>query len=312
MKTINYKYELDKKKNRKHRCPECQKDKVFTRYIHKQTGHEAGELFGVCSRKESCRYRKYPNSLNDSAIDFVFDINKQLKKKELKFLSKSEYKAKLYRDFDTNYLIDFMYNHLGVQNTDMIINDYKLGTGKNGSCLFPYFDHLNNLVTYKTVFYKRNGKRRHDLEYNALLDNNRDKHPIPLFGIHLINKYKDLPIGIVEGEKTAALMRYYNPYILWLAAGSSTWLNPSKLYPIRGRTIYLFPDVGQYENWYNIMQKIKDRYPTIDIDISREPELLHSQLLIDKGDDIADYYLKAYKWSHERQKIERQEIKPIK
>ena len=309
---MNYRYEIDKKNNKKHYCPSCNK-KTFTRYISKATGQEAGENYGICSRIDNCRYTNYPKGTNEVAYDFINDLNKQLQQQKVqpqpKFLSKSEYKAKLWREFDNNNLVTYMNIHIGCRNADVSVNEYKIGTGKNGSCLFPYFDHANNLVTYKTVFYQRNGKRRHDLNTNAYLDKNKHRHPIPLFGAHLINKHTDLPIGIVESEKTCLYMRYYNPNILWLATGAATWLNASKLYPIRNRTIYLFPDVGQYENWYNIMEnKLKDRYPILDIHMSKECELWYDQGLIDKGEDIADYYMKAYKWSHKRQIIERQEI----
>ena len=315
MKIINYRFEIDKKNNKKYHCPACGK-KTFTRYISKATGKEAGELYGICSRKDNCNYVEYPKDIEENSFDFINELNRELKlqkiQKEPQFLSKSEYKAKLYHEFDQNHFVTYMNIHIGCKNADLAVNDYKLGTGSNFSCLFPYFDQHNNLVAYKTVFYGRNGKRRHDLNTNAYLDKNTNRHPIPLFGLQLINKYPDLPIGIVEGESTCAYMRYYNPSILWLAAGSATWLNASKLYPIRNRTIYLFPDVGQYENWYNIMNKIKDRYPVINIDISTECELWHEQGFIKKGEDIADYYKNAYKWSHKYQRIERQEIKPIK
>jgi hypothetical protein len=307
MKEIEYRYILDKKNNRKHRCPYCGKDKCFTRYVRKTTLLEAGEKYGICSRKDNCEKASkavYPNGIEEDAIDFVMKIQQQSRKeKPAKFLSKSEYKSKLYREFDNNYFVDFMMKKFGCKNTDLMLQDYKLGTASDAGCLYPYFDHNYNLVTYKTVFYNKDGKRCHDREYNALLDSNKQKHPIPLYGLHLMHRYPDLPIGIVEGEKTCPIMRICNPYILWLAAGSATWLNASKLYPIRKRKIYLFPDVGQYSSWFKILEKIRDRYPTIDINISQECELWHSEGKLNTGDDIADYYLNTYKFDHQKQQM---------
>ena len=140
MKIINYRFEIDKKNNKKYHCPACGK-KTFTRYISKATGKEAGELYGICSRKDNCNYVEYPKDIEENSFDFINELNRELKlqkiQKEPQFLSKSEYKAKLYHEFDQNHFVTYMNRHIGCKNADLAVNDYKLGTGSNFSCLFP-------------------------------------------------------------------------------------------------------------------------------------------------------------------------------
>ena len=152
---VNYRYKLDKKNNKKHRCPKCQKDKVFTLYVSKKTGDVAGTEFGVCSRRQSCGYTNYPVTESDFWRN---DLNTYLKRpkrikppKQKKYLDKGKYKDKLYRSFDNNRFCDFVQIQIGVKNADKAISKYLLGTGDHGSVIYPYFDKHFNLVTYKTM-----------------------------------------------------------------------------------------------------------------------------------------------------------------
>tara|TARA_R100000654_G_scaffold19410_1_gene39704 strand:- start:382 stop:1305 length:924 start_codon:yes stop_codon:yes gene_type:complete len=295
----------DSLRRNKYRCPNCGKNKVFKRYIDTLTKEYIGDNIGICDRINKCGYHNPPFGTIPKTV-----IRKPIPRKIVpkRYLSKSEYKAFLCEKSDDNRLANFLFMHLGVKNAERVIDIYKIGTNLTKGTLFPYFDNHNNLVTYKTIHYQfMNGKRDHSR--NSYYDNNRHKHPIPLFGLWLIHLFPDLPIGIVEGEKTALIMTYYNPNILWLSTGGANMLNVTKINPIKDREIYLYPDVGMFVEWYKQMRKIENHYPGIKIDISNECEILHNQEFLSIGDDIADYYLKAYKWSHKRQKIERQEIK---
>ena len=56
-------------------------------------------------------------------------------------------------------------------------------------------------------------------------------------------------LSIVESEKTACLMSYFNPSFVWLACGGSNGLNERKLRILQGRKVVLFPDHSKYEDW---------------------------------------------------------------
>ena len=90
-----------------------------------------------------------------------------------------------------------------------------------------------------------------------------DKHTIlkPLFGCHLLNRYPDASINIVESEKTALVMANYygNPdQQLWLACGGLKFLQLESLQPLidQGRTIWLWPDKDGREAWQEVCDKL--------------------------------------------------------
>jgi hypothetical protein len=90
-----------------------------------------------------------------------------------------------------------------------------------------------------------------------------DKHTIlkPLFGCHLLNRYPDASINIVESEKTALVMANYygNPdQQLWLACGGLKFLQLDSLQPLidQGRTIWLWPDKDGRDDWQEVCDKL--------------------------------------------------------
>ena len=304
---MEYLYSLESynsSKRNRYRCPECKKNWVYTRYISNATGEYLPYQYGKCDRLNNCGYHSSPKQ---RMLDFVIEkTSPKYKKEEIKkeYLDKTSYSQKLYRDWDNNHFVDYLCSKLGVKTAEKICKDYCLGTGAEGSTIFPYFDEKGNLVIYKTILYNvLTGKRNRENSNYGKFKYHPKKHPIPLYGIHLIQVYKNRPIAIVESEKTACMMMKYHPYFLWLATGSANMLNPAKLYAIRDREIYLFPDQKQFDYWDKIMGRIKERYIDIDISISRECEIWFENGLIKEGDDIADYYNNKYKFSHSEQRI---------
>ncbi|MBQ1797243.1 MAG: hypothetical protein IIZ88_05750 [Prevotella sp.] len=82
-----------------------------------------------------------------------------------------------------------------------------------------------------------------------------------LFGMHLLKRYPDAIINVVESEKTALVMSiaYGEPQkSLWLASGGMTQINYNVLKPLieQKRTIYLYPDMDGIEKWRNAMRVI--------------------------------------------------------
>ena len=83
-----------------------------------------------------------------------------------------------------------------------------------------------------------------------------DEHEIlkPLFGMHLLNRYKNATVKIVESEKTALLMSIaYGNHAgqVWMACGGLENLNREKLKPIieQKRDIILYPDRDGISKW---------------------------------------------------------------
>lgn len=82
-----------------------------------------------------------------------------------------------------------------------------------------------------------------------------------LFGEHLLRRYPQAVVNVVESEKTAIIMaNYYGDFDsqIWLACGGLQWLQLDKFQPLidQGRTIWLWPDKDGREAWQEVADKL--------------------------------------------------------
>lgn len=121
-------------------------------------------------------------------------------------------------------------------------------------------DDQGRVHTGKLMMYQDNGKRNRDKwdhpgwAHNYLpYDCDRYGMQQCLFGLHLVDRYKDVPVNIVESEKTAVVcaIAYGMERGLWLACGGLQNMKESELQPLidRHRTIYLWPDRDGQDDW---------------------------------------------------------------
>jgi len=111
-----------------------------------------------------------------------------------------------------------------------------------------------------------------------------------LFGEHLITKYPEKPVMLVESEKTAIVMSCFHPCFNWLATGGLQNLKTEKIYPIRKSNIIAYPDLKCYELWKSKAQKINKETGS-KIVVSHYLEELANEEQREQGLDIADFYL---------------------
>ena len=87
-----------------------------------------------------------------------------------------------------------------------------------------------------------------------------------LFGMHLLNKYPDAAINIVESEKTALIMAIAygnNDMNLWMACGGLEFLKLESLQPLidQRRRVWIWPDKDGVEKWTNkVKHLLNDRF----------------------------------------------------
>jgi len=244
--------------------------------------------------KEHTKYG-YCHSCNET---FYPDGNKPLIKREYKPEPKKEYVSKEYYrsllfDYknDKNNFVDFLSSTIGVHNTDKILVDYLIGTSpkNNRAVIFPYIDQNRNIISLKHMQYNPKTGKRNDFIYSEHPEN---RHPLCLFGLHLIRENIKSKIAIVESEKTACLMSYFNPSSVWLACGGSNGLNERKLRILQGRKVVLFPDHSKYEDWTEKAKSLNRNLSSVFIETSIECENWFNEGKLQKGGDIADYYLR--------------------
>jgi len=82
-----------------------------------------------------------------------------------------------------------------------------------------------------------------------------------LFGIHLLKRYPQAVVNIVESEKTALIMANYYGSLdtqLWLACGGLKWLQLDMFQPLidQGRTVWLWPDMDGRNEWQEVADKL--------------------------------------------------------
>ncbi len=211
-----------------------------------------------------------------------------------------------------------------VRDIEKVISLYHLGTvSENGAVCFPFIDIKGNVnAVQEKIFNDLNHtdktKKYHTswLHSRLTYSEYRNKH-LPqwlevynknetkvscLFGEHLLSKYLYNPIALVEAPKTAIYGTLYFGFpkqptnILWLAVYNLSSLNLNKCQALKGRNVYLFPDLSKdgkaFKLWSNRAAEIQKRLQGTYFHVSDLLERLAPQQDKEQGKDIADYLIK--------------------
>lgn len=147
---------------------------------------------------------------------------------------------------------------------------YCLGGWKDGRVVFWQIDHNGIPRAAKLMRYLPDGHRDKTVHPGWIYNQegvrqrlNPDGHTIlkPLFGSHLLAKYPQAVVNIVESEKTALIMaNYYGDFDrqIWLACGGLKHLQLDSIQPLvdQGRTIWLWPDKDGRDDWQQVADKL--------------------------------------------------------
>ena len=195
----------------------------------------------------------------------------------------------------------YLVKTFGKEAADKAVEKYFLGVydphggSKHPRTIYWQLDQYETLRAGKVIAYGEDGKRIKSQYANWYHKLEGQDCPIRqcLFGEHLIPDY-DLPVAIVEGEKTAVIMSILQPQWIWISCGGSTALTDNKCHSISKYDVTLFPDAG----WYDGTEKNRVYWKAIadkfDFEISKDCEIWKQEGLIADGDDIADYFINRY------------------
>ncbi|WP_288954489.1 DUF6371 domain-containing protein [uncultured Polaribacter sp.] len=338
-----YRY-IFEKGSKKHQCPACHK-KRFVRYVDVYTQEYLPEIYGKCDREMNCGYHLNPykngyakdNTIKD---DFVYQISKPIVKPKPVFIPKDVF-YKTRKAYEENTFIQNLLNNIAFpfesEDIEKIIAQYHLGTitkgYRKGATTFPFIDIDNNV---RAIQVKQFDKFNHTIGtdfLHSIIEKHykRNKQQIPiwlkgynknetkvscLFGEHLLSKYPLNPVALVEAPKTAIYGTLYfgfpnNPKnLLWLAVYNLSSLNINKCKALKGRNVYLFPDLSKegkaFNLWSNKAQKIQQQLENSFFKVSDLLEELAPNQDKEEGKDIADYLIKL-DWH----KFRKKEIKNI-
>lgn len=174
-----------------------------------------------------------------------------------------------------NGFISFLSDVFGEETAKSLVEKYRIGTTKDGYAVFYQFDIRDRCRAGKIIPYNpRTGHRIKDGSVPAAMwvhSRLKALHQLPddwtlsqcLFGEHLLPLCPELPVALVEAEKTAVICSAVFPEFLWLATGGLGQFN-DRVKVLLGRQVIAFPDLGACDRW---RKKAKD-YPLLDITVS--------------------------------------------
>jgi len=148
--------------------------------------------------------------------------------------------------------------------------EYCVGGWKDGRVVFWMIDVDGKPRAAKLMAYKDDGHRDKTAHPGWIYNQDGcrqackpDEHTIlkPLFGSHLLKRYRKAHVNIVESEKTALVMaNYYGDFehYLWLACGGLKHMTLESMQPLidLGRKVWLWPDKDGVSDWQEVADKL--------------------------------------------------------
>lgn len=266
-------------------CPHCGRKRCFTRYVNSVTGEYVSDDCGKCNHESSCGYHYPPRDyFRDNSSSWDRKTERSLKwtgekqadtkkpyvpiqqeEPQTVFFSKSWVEESSKRNstfrswflrlpFDDSLKQEVLAEYcVGGTSNDTVVKGLNYGP----AVIFWGIDECQLVHDAKLMAYTCDGHRVP--EWGDSMRSICIKKKIGpqlthtdkvLFGMHLLPRYPDKPVCIVESEKSALVCACAYPQNLWLATGGCGNLNAQKLLPLMDRHLIVFPDSGEYGKWH--------------------------------------------------------------
>ena len=262
MSTHRFILEPYKGMSTRHTCPNCHRQRCFSKYIDTEKQIQFPKYVGRCDHEQKCGYHFTPRDYfeqNPSEKDKLAEnsFRNYAPIKEIQPIATSYIDLDIVnqslRGYPTNKLFQFLSAQFGETETLKLMKKYKVGTSKywDGATVFWQTDNQNKVRTGKIMLYNSETGKRIKEPYNhvtwvhSVLHKGDYNLKQCFFGEHLLSEDKSRPVALVESEKTALVASYYLPQFLWIASGGKNGcFNANSLSVLAGRTVVLFPDLG--------------------------------------------------------------------
>ncbi len=339
--SYRYLYIFDKKK--KFNCPYCESKNTWRKYINVDTGEYCPEEYGICDHGKSCGAHYKPpynkntnqNTKENKSVSNTQKIKTYIPHEVCKstisnFMNSCFAKSLINTNFFSSGIIEKTL-------TAYAIGNFK-GSGQyQNATTIPYVDERGNIhaiqcKTFDGDLHTKKSSWVHSLfAYNkeigfkkyswlkAYLENETKQSC--LFGAHLLKKYPNNPISLVESPKTAiictliyGLPKGENDHntSIWLATGSKGNLTLNRSKCLENKRVRVFPDLAEnnqtYRDWKKRISNISNK---LNIEYEFDQSIYEISTLEEqkKGLDIADFLLRDLKEKHENNDIQFQEKK---
>jgi hypothetical protein len=299
----------------RHTCPACNQKNQFTRFVD-DAGNYIADDVGICNRSSKCGYRytakqyyaDHPtgskfvktHAKKRSNSNYGFVDNKQPygnfhKVSQPDYIPFEQFKTTL-DNYDRNAFVQFLLNLFPdcSEEIQAVLKMYFVGTFDDYTC-FPSIDRLNRVCRAKLIkFNAETGKRlKGDYDTSSLVRKLKLKEDFQykqiFFGEHLLPKYPNKPVAVVEAEKTAIIASLCFPEFVWLSCNSKTWLKAERLKRLGKRQIILYPDADGFDIWQSIAADAQIQGLTVKVSSLIETHATDEQKA--NGYDLADYLI---------------------
>lgn len=321
-KMKNFQLEKYNGRNSRHCCPKCGDPHSFTYYID-EAGNVLDKSVGRCNHESGCGYHYTPKeyfqdnpTIKPGNNAFIMPRKQDMKKDPDFIPSDFVGKSLSYKSTFVEFLCSvFDKGTLETPTVERLMNDYYLGATKDRNVIFWQIDTDKKVRTGKIIKYNpETGHRVKDVAgINWVHSILKKKGMLPdsfnlsqcLFGEHLLKKYPDKAVALVESEKTALLGAGFLPDFVWLATGGKSQLSIDKMKVLSGRTVVMYPDVDGYELWMNRSAEFRPFCNVVVSDIlerNATPEERERKI------DIGDWLILQAQADRPQQEIEKSDL----
>lgn len=309
MKDFQYHLEKYHGVSSRHECPNCHDKHSFAYYVD-DNGNILDKTVGRCNHESACGYHYTPkqyfhdrpsmDKTTPSASSFNGWSNGRYNRPSRP--PQTDYIPLVYlqRSYSTDSsLFRFLSRIFPIDTLNRVWEAYKVGATRNKQTIYWQVDAKGMIRTGKIMKYNEQTGHRVKDQYavNWVHSKMKKQGLLPqtfnlcqcLFGEHLLAKYPDRDVALVEAEKTAVVCAAVFPNYVWVATGGKSNMSSAKMKALQGRRVIAFPDVDGYTEWQEKAEQLRSE--GIRIDISDLLERSATDEERSKHIDIADWVI---------------------
>ncbi|MGI6244009.1 MAG: DUF6371 domain-containing protein [Prevotella sp.] len=269
--------QLEKYKGRssRHECPRCHDKHSFAYYI-RPDGSIIDKSVGRCNHEGSCGYHYTPkeyfkdNPWHRKRID-----NYRPSAYKPQLTPTTDYVPKEFLikslSYNSNF-VEFLSSLFDSETITRLMQLYYFGATKDKEVIFWQVDGQGRIRTGEIMQYDKDGHRAGIDWIHARMKRKGMFRQFTLtqclFGEHLLNKYPNKDVVVVEGCKTAVIGAGVMPDKVWVSVGNLREFKPSKLRPLAGRKVIAFPDTDPEGKFYRLWCEVTKQCTFADIHVS--------------------------------------------
>ena len=306
---MSYRFILEKYRgvSTRYTCPKCGRKHTFTRYIDTENNNNyLSDNVGKCNRLDKCGYHYTPKQyFTDNPwlgekrdVSFFQNIGKwkngtatKSSPRPICTIPERVVAGSIARGVMADH-VRWLINTYGAVETERVVQMYGIGASREGHSVFWQRDIEGRVRTGKIMAYdvvsghRLKGSGGINWVHSIMLR----EGSLPkeweltqcLYGEHLLPRYPDKVVAVVEAYKTAHVGAILMPDMVWVATDALQGLTAERLAPLRGRRVVLFPDEGRgYQLW-------SERIATIAREVGFDYRLSSFMEGRAQGADIAD------------------------